>query len=38
MRVSLTSLVVFLTLTFSDGRCAHVHISWLDPRKESRPD
>lgn len=25
--------VVFLTLTYPDGHIAHVHVSWLDPRK-----
>lgn len=25
--------VVFATLTFADGRLAHVHVSWLDPHK-----
>ena len=28
--------VVFVTLEFSGGRMAHVHLSWLDPRKERR--
>jgi predicted dehydrogenase len=28
--------VVFLHLTFADGRMAHVQLSWLDPRKERR--
>jgi len=25
--------VVFATLKFSDGRMAHIHVSWLDPHK-----
>ncbi len=25
--------VVFASLTFADGRMAHVHVSWLDPHK-----
>lgn len=25
--------VVFATLTFADGRMAHIHVSWLDPHK-----
>jgi len=25
--------VVFLTLQFSDGKMAHIHLSWLDPHK-----
>jgi len=25
--------VVFAVLSFADGRCAHVHVSWLDPHK-----
>lgn len=25
--------VIFMTLTYPDGRLAHVHVSWLDPRK-----
>lgn len=25
--------VVFAVLDFADGRCAHVHVSWLDPHK-----
>ncbi len=25
--------VVFATLTFADGRFAHIHVSWLDPHK-----
>ena len=28
--------VVFLTLRFAGGQMAHVHLSWLDPRKERR--
>lgn len=28
--------VVFLTLEFPTGQMAHVHLSWLDPRKERR--
>jgi len=28
--------VVFVTLQFPDGKMAHVHLSWLDPRKERR--
>lgn len=28
--------VVFVTLTFPDGRMAHVHLSWLDPHRERR--
>ena len=28
--------VVFLHLDFPDGKMAHVHLSWLDPRKERR--
>jgi predicted dehydrogenase len=28
--------VVFLHMRFADGRMAHVHLSWLDPRKERR--
>lgn len=28
--------VVFLTLKFPTGQMAHVHLSWLDPRKERR--
>jgi predicted dehydrogenase len=28
--------VVFLTLTFASRQMAHVHLSWLDPRKERR--
>src|SRR5947207_4442987 len=28
--------VVFLHLTFADGKMAHVQLSWLDPRKERR--
>jgi predicted dehydrogenase len=28
--------VVFATLRFADGVMAHVHLSWLDPRKERR--
>jgi predicted dehydrogenase len=28
--------VVFLTLTFSNGVCAHIHVSWLDPQKIRR--
>jgi predicted dehydrogenase len=28
--------VVFVTLRFAGGQMAHVHLSWLDPRKERR--
>jgi predicted dehydrogenase len=28
--------VVFLTMRFADGAMAHVHLSWLHPRKERR--
>ena len=28
--------VVFLSLRFADGVMAHVHLSWLDPKKERR--
>jgi predicted dehydrogenase len=28
--------VVFAHLTFADGLAAHIHVSWLDPRKERR--
>lgn len=28
--------VVFVTLRFASGQMAHVHLSWLDPRKERR--
>jgi predicted dehydrogenase len=28
--------VVFLTLRFATGQMAHVHLSWLNPRKERR--
>ena len=28
--------VVFVTLRFRNGQMAHVHLSWLDPRKERR--
>lgn len=28
--------VVFLTLSFADGRAAHIHVSWLDPHKRRR--
>jgi predicted dehydrogenase len=28
--------VVFLTMRFADGTMAHVHLSWLHPRKERR--
>jgi predicted dehydrogenase len=28
--------VVFLTLRYSDGEMAHLHLSWLHPRKERR--
>jgi predicted dehydrogenase len=28
--------VVFVTLKFAGGQMAHVHLSWLDPRKERR--
>ena len=28
--------VVFASLTFADGRMAHIHVSWLDPHKERR--
>lgn len=28
--------VVFLTLRYADGSMAHVHVSWLHPRKERR--
>lgn len=28
--------VVFAHLAFADGLAAHVHVSWLDPRKERR--
>jgi predicted dehydrogenase len=28
--------VVFVTLRFSSGVMAHIHLSWLDPRKERR--
>jgi predicted dehydrogenase len=28
--------VVFVTLKYADGRMAHIHLSWLDPRKERR--
>ncbi|HEX3173437.1 MAG TPA: Gfo/Idh/MocA family oxidoreductase [Solirubrobacterales bacterium] len=28
--------VVFAHLAFPDGRTAHIHVSWLDPRKERR--
>jgi predicted dehydrogenase len=28
--------VVFVTLRFSGGQMAHIHLSWLDPRKERR--
>jgi predicted dehydrogenase len=28
--------VVFLTLTYPDGKMAHIHVSWLDPHKTRR--
>jgi predicted dehydrogenase len=28
--------VIFLNLTYPDGRIAHVHVSWLDPHKVRR--
>ena len=28
--------VVFVTLRFASGAMAHIHLSWLDPRKERR--
>lgn len=28
--------VVFVTLRFAGGQMAHIHLSWLDPRKERR--
>lgn len=28
--------VVFVTLRFAGGEMAHIHLSWLDPRKERR--
>jgi predicted dehydrogenase len=28
--------VVFMTLRYSTGQMAHVHLSWLNPRKERR--
>lgn len=28
--------VVFLSLRYASGECAHIHLSWLSPRKERR--
>lgn len=28
--------VTFVTLRFASGRVAHIHVSWLDPRKERK--